>query len=229
MLPIQTGYGWNETAGRYIDLSTGRFVPFVDVRDSLELVMDASGVRMSTLTDQLIGEQISLAEWQLGLMEEIKISHTAAAAAASGGWAQMSQSDWGAVGRLIRDQYDFLRNFANEIASGKQRLDGTARVRTDLYAQAARGTFEETRRRYERLKNGMEEEARALGEADHCSSDDDPRGDLEGCLELAALGWQPIGTLPKIGQSVCITRCHCRFIYRKHGPDGEWIVKDDGG
>jgi hypothetical protein len=75
----------------------------------------------------------------------------------------------------------------------------------------------------------MEEELRVLGEADHCSTEDDPDGDREGCLELAALGWQPIGTLPKIGESVCIVNCHCRFAYRKHGPDGEWIVKDDGG
>jgi hypothetical protein len=225
---LTSQFGWSELAGRYTDLSTGRFVKFSTVRDSLDEVMDASGDRMNSLTDQLIAEQISLAEWQIGMMEEIKTAHTAAAAAASGGWAQMSQSDWGAAGRMIRDQYDYLRNFANEIASGKQRLDGTARVRTDLYAQAARGTFEEMRRRYERLKDGMEEEARELGEADHCSSDDDPSGEREGCLELAALGWQPIGTLPRIGQSVCITRCHCRFVFRKRGPDGAWIVKDDG-
>lgn len=224
---LTSGFGWSELAGRYTDLATGRFVKFSDVRDSLESVMDASGENMNNLTNQLIAEQISLEQWQIGMMEEIKTAHTAAAAAANGGWAQMSQADWGATGRLIRDQYDFLRNFAAEIASGKQRLDGTARVRTDLYADAARGTFEETRRRYERLKNGMEEEARELGEADHCSSDDDPTGEREGCLELAALSWQPIGTLPRIGNSVCITRCHCRFIFRKRGPDGEWIVKDD--
>jgi hypothetical protein len=219
-------FGWNEAAGRYVSLSSRKFVSFLDVRNSLENVMAASGARMNRLTDQLIGEQISLAEWQLGMMEEIKISHTAAAASARGGWAQMSQADLGATGRLVRAQYDFLRNFANEIASGKQRLDGTARVRTDLYAQAVRGTFEESRRRYERLYDGMEEEARVLGEADHCSSDDDPTGEREGCLELAALGWQPIGVLPKIGESVCITHCHCKFIYRKRGPDG-WIVKDE--
>lgn len=212
---LTSTFGWNEVAGRYVDLSTGRFVPFLDVRDALDQVIGASGVRMNTLTDSLIAEQISLAEWQLGMMEEIKISHTAAAASARGGWAQMSQADWGATGRLVRNQYDFLRNFAAEIASGKQRLDGTARVRTDLYAQAARGTFEETRRRYERLMNGMEEEMRVLGEADHC----------KGCLAQAKLKWQPIGTLDPIGAEECVTNCHCTFHYRKRGPDG-WIVKE---
>lgn len=214
---ITSQYGWNEAAGRYMDLSTGRFVPFMEVRDALESVMDASGVRMNTLTQSLVNEQISLAEWQVGMMEQIKISHTAAAASARGGWAQMSQSDWGATGRLIRAQYDFLRNFANEVASGKQLLNGTALFRANLYAQAPRGTFEEMRRRYERLMNGMEEEARRLGEADHCN----------GCIEQAELGFQPIGSgvLAPIGSQECVTNCHCRFIFRKRGPNG-WIVSD---
>ena len=180
--------------------------------------MDASGTRMNTLTQQLVDQRMSLAEWQAGMMEQIKISHSAAAAASRGGWAQMSQADWGAVGRMIREQYGYLRNFAHQVASGEQLLNGTALVRADLYAGAARGTFEEMRRRYERLMNGAEEEARVLGEADHCND----------CLEFAALGWQPVGTLPAIGESVCITRCHCTFIYRKHGPNGKWIVRDGG-
>lgn len=213
---ITSQYGWNESSGRYIDLQTGRFVKFSDVRGALESVMDASGVRMNTLTQQLIDQKLSLAEWQSGMMEQIKISHTAAAASARGGWAQMSQSDWGAVGRMIRQQYGYLRNFANQIASGEQKLDGRALVRADLYAQAARGTFEEIQRRYQRLMNGMEEEARILGEADHC----------KGCLAQAALGFKPIGTLDPIGAEECITNCHCRFIYRKRGPHGGWIVFD---
>lgn len=211
-------YGWNETAGRYINLNTGRFVPFPVVRDALETVIDAAADNMHTLTQSLIDGNIQLAEWQMGMMEQIKLAHTASAAASRGGWAQMSQADWGAAGRMIRDQYDYLRNFANQIANGEQLLNGTALVRSDLYGAAARGTFEQMRRRYERLMNGMEEEKRVLGDADHCP----------GCLTQAGMGWQPIGTLDPIGAEECVTRCHCRFIYRKIGPDGEWIVRDEG-
>lgn len=210
---LSSEYAWNEEAGRYVSLTTGRFVPFSAVRDALESVIDASAVRMNVVTQQLIDGQIPLAEWQAGMMEQIKLAHTAAAAASRGGWAQMSQADWGATGRMIRDQYDYLRNFAEEIASGKQALDGRALVRADLYGDAARGTFEQMRRRYEQQQNGMTEERRMLGDADHCP----------GCLEQASLGWQPIGTLDPIGAEECITRCHCNFIYRKIGPDGEWI------
>ncbi|MGH9426030.1 MAG: hypothetical protein ACRD2L_06985 [Terriglobia bacterium] len=212
---LTSKYGWSEASGRYFSLSTGRFVPFSEVRDALDVVTESSGTRMNALTQSLVNEQISLAEWQAGMMEEIKIAHTAAAASARGGWAQMSQSDWGAAGRLIRAQYDYLRNFASEIASGKQLLNGTALFRANLYAQAPRGTFEEMRRRYERLMNGMEEERRVLGEADHCN----------GCIDQAALGWQPIGTLEPIGSQECVTNCHCKFIFRKRGPNG-WIVSE---
>jgi hypothetical protein len=209
-------FGWNELSGRYFSLQSGQFVSFSDVRDALESVVDASGARMNSLTESLIGEQISIAEWEAGMMEQIKLAHTAAAASARGGWAQMSQADWGAVGRMIRDQYDYLRNFADEIASGKQPLDGRALVRANMYGEAARGTFEQMRRRYEMLMNGMEEERRQLGIADHCIS----------CLDAAALMWQPIGTLPAIGDSVCIVNCRCTFVYRRRGPDGEWIVAE---
>lgn len=214
---LSSDFAWNETAGRYISLKTGRFVPFSAVRDQLESVIDQSAIRMNAVTQQLIDKQISIVEWQSTMMEQIKLSHTAAAAASRGGWAQMSQSDWGATGRMIRDQYDYLRNFADQIANGEQALDGRALIRADLYGDAARGTFEQMRRRYEQQQNGMEEEIRILGEADHCP----------GCLDQAALGWQPIGTLDPIGAEECITRCHCTFKYRRIGPDGEWIVSED--
>jgi len=206
---LTSDYRWSESAGRYIG-ANGQFVAFSDVRDALESVIDASAVRMNILTQSLVDGQIPLAEWQSGMLEQIKLAHTASAASARGGWAQMGQSDWGAAGRMIRTQYDYLNNFANQIADGTQALDGRALVRADMYGDAARGTFEESRRRYERLMNGMELERRVLGESDHCPD----------CLDYAAEDWQPIGTLPAIGDSVCLTNCHCTFEY-KVGQVGE--------
>lgn len=213
-------YGWNENlggTGRYYNLTTGRIVSSSEVRGALEYNITASQAEMHALTEQLISipPTISLEQWRLEMMEQIKIAHTSAAAAARGGWAQMTQSDWGAVGQQIRVQYDYLRNFANEIASGKQPLNGSALVRTDLYGQAARGTYEEIRRRLQKL-SGMTEELRKLGEADHC----------EDCISAAG-HWAPIGTLPKIGDSQCIVNCHCTFHYRKPGGLGGWIY-DNG-
>lgn len=209
---ITSAYGWNERAGRYVDLETGKFIKASVVRDALESVMDGARDKMQDLTQRLINQQISLAEWEAGMMQQIKLGHTAAAAAANGGWAQMSKSDWGAVGQLIKEQYKFLRNFAGEISEGIQALTGQALFRANMYGEAMRGTFESMRTRYQLIYNGMEEEIRILGEADHC----------DGCLDQAALGWQPIGTLDDIGEEECLTKCHCTKQYRKMGLDGEW-------
>lgn len=207
-------YGWNANANRYVDLITGQFVSFVDVRNALEFNITASQSIMKALTQQLIDGTLSIADWQLDMMEQIKILHTSSAAAARGGWAQMTQSDWGFVGQKIRAQYEYLQNFALEIQNGKQLLNGSALVRAELYGQAGRGTYEDMRRRAEALLNGMTEEMRVLGEADHC----------EDCLNYAGT-WAPINTLPRIGDSICIVNCHCKFRFRRKD-GGKYVYSD---
>jgi hypothetical protein len=117
MFPAATGFTWSEGAKRYVDIETGRFVSQAAVREGLESMMDLSALRMNGLTQTLIDGGISLADWQTGMMTQIKTSHVASAALSQGGWAQMTQSDWGATGQMIRAQYDYLRNFAKEIES----------------------------------------------------------------------------------------------------------------
>ena len=202
MLPQLTGYGWN--GSRYYDLETGKFVSSASVHDALETVMDASAIRMNNLTQSLIDGEISLASWQSSMMEQIKVTHVSSAALSQGGWAQMTQSDWGATGQLIRQQYDYLRNYAADIASGEQALDGRALVRSDLYADAANGTFWEMDKRGH-LADGYDEGRRVLEPgADHCDD----------CEGYAAEGWQPIEDIPEIGNSQCMTRCRCEIEYR---------------
>lgn len=210
--PLTPDYRWNETAGKYIG-SNGRFVRFRAVRDALDATAKASGENIRALTESLRAGQLSVGEWESAMLREIKLMHTASAAAARGGWAQMSQADWGAAGRQIRDQYGYLHNFAQEMASGKQPMNGRVNVRADLYVEAARDTFEEMRRRYEKNNNAMTEERRVLAAAENCN----------GCIEQAGKGWQPIGTLPRIGSQECRTRCKCTFEYRKQLPDGSYV------
>lgn len=198
-------YGWNETAGRYVDLDTGRFISSTKVRDALESVMEQSAFNMHAISQQLLSSEISLAQWQTGMMQQIKLSHTAAAASANGGWAQMTQSDWGFAGRLIRTQYERLDNFAQQIANGEQALNGQILSRSNLYGQAARSTYESQRQRLE-VASGMEEEINDL-EKDGAN--------CEGCLAQTEMGWVPIGTLDPIGSQECRTNCRCERRYRK--------------
>lgn len=195
-------YAYNEGARRYTDIATGRFVTRQAVRSALDGFVDAASVRMQAHSAALIASRTSLAEWQQQMAREVKLTHLASTAAANGGWAQLSQADYGRIGARVKAQYAFLNNFAQEIASGKQRVDGSLAVRSALYGQAGRQTYEEERRRLEGMA-GQSEERRILGPADHCS----------GCLAAAAAGWQPIGTLPRIGDTPCRTNCRCHFVF----------------
>lgn len=207
MLPQATGYGWNEVAHRYYDAETGRFVPQSEIRNALENLIDQSGLNMNALTQSLQDGKISLADWQTGMMREIKLTHTASAALANGGWGQMTQADWGATGQLIREQYNYLRNFAKEIANGTQPFDGRMFVRADMYADASNGTYWEIDKR-SHLADGYDIGRRVLEPgADHCDD----------CVEYASEGWMPIDEIPEIGNSQCMTRCRCEIEYRRSG------------
>lgn len=199
-------YRWNERAKRYI-APDGRFVSQEAVRGALERVIDKSMERVDKMSKDLVAGDISLADWQTQMAGEIKTLHLAAAAAARGGWAQMSQADFGYAGALIKKQYRFLQNFANEVASGKQKLNLALVRRARMYAQAGRGTNEQMRTRIMET-SGFTEEQRVLGVADHC------HGNSSGCIEQAAIGWLPIGQHRPIGDSICLSACHCHKEYR---------------
>ena len=92
--------------------------------------------------------------WRNEMMQEIKMSHLANAAAAKGGWDQMSQADYGRAGQAIRAQYDYLNKFAQQVADGEQKLDGTLTRRAQMYAEAGRDTYEATVKA-ERKKRGL--------------------------------------------------------------------------
>jgi hypothetical protein len=215
MFPGTTGFGWNGT--RYYDLVSGQFVAKEKVIGGLEDMIDAGASNMNTLTQMLINQEISLENWQLGMMEEIRITHAASAALSQGGWAQMTPADWGYEGSLVKKQYDYLADFANEIATGKQPLDGRALVRSDLYADASNTTYSAmTTRSY--VADGWEEERRILEPgADHCDD----------CEYYEKQGWQPIGSLPEPGDdSQCSKRCRCTKQYRYMDYNGEWIESE---
>lgn len=209
-LPSNHQYSWNEVSGRYRDINTGRFVSQASVTAELERYLATAQNDMSANSIRLQSGSIDMLEWQLGMERNIKNVHTISAALARGGWAQMTQSDWGWVGRRIRDEYAYLRNFARQVADGTQPMDGRFLTRSRMYALAARSTFQEMRRRYMRLSHGAAFEQRVLTPgAEHCIGGQG----RPGCVELANKGVQPVGTLPPIGAAQCLSFCLCHFKF----------------
>lgn len=137
-------YQWNPdigVSGRYRDSQTGRFVSGRIVRNELDIYLSTSDDVASALAQQLRDRAISLADWELAMRAEIKRTHLNAIALERGGWANMRPQDFGRCGQIIREQYGYLRGFANDIVSGKQRLDGTLTRRARLYVEAGRNSM----------------------------------------------------------------------------------------
>lgn len=203
--PLTPDYLWNEKAGQYINKKTGKFVSRTVIRTELDQVIDASGKEMARLSTQLKVRSISLAEWQTAMMQQIKTTHLAGAAMQRGGWVQMTQSDYGRVGRIVRDQYAFLRDFAARIADGTQPLDGTLISNAELYGQAGRTTYynfwntKMNDKGFDQVRSVLDP-----GVKQHC--------DL--CLSEAAKGFQKLSDMIPIGSRICLSRDRCSVEYR---------------
>ena len=201
--PLLPQYRWNVKAAQYADQATGRFVSRQLIRGQLEKVVDGSSQVMRALSQQLRDGNISLADWQLEMMQQIKTTHLAGAAMQKGGWQQMSQADFGRVGRIVRTEYEFLRNFAEQVASGKQKLDGSFTRRAAMYGQQGRPTYltfwDSTA-----SQRGFDEERSILQPAEHCTE----------CISEDAKGFQPLGQMIPIGNRICRSNDKCVKEFR---------------
>jgi hypothetical protein len=196
-------YGYNRRLRRYQHLASGRLVAESAVRAATDVVIDVETAKLREVSQRLVDGKINLAEWQLQMKDTVKRLHTAAGLAAFGGAKQASNSDLGYLGSLLKEQYQYLRDFAKSIRTGSQPLDGSLVARAALYAQGARCTHETVRQRLAQ-EAGQSQERSILAPADHCDQ----------CVGEARKGWSPIGSLIPIGQRTCLARCRCTMTYR---------------
>lgn len=200
-------YTWNEGAGRFVD-GRGRFVSERAVRSVIDDVADATSARMQAASEALLEGRMSLGAWQAEMQATIKLSHSAAAVIANGGAESMTFSAWGSVGQAVRSEYAYLRQFAEQVASGEQPLNGSLAARARQYGQAGRVTFERTYGRGQQQR-GYLSCRNVLHPAEHCAV----------CRSEAARGWVPIGSLIPIGQRTCRSLDRCTISYRREPAD----------
>jgi hypothetical protein len=198
---------WNEQAGRFTDAS-GRFISDARVRAVVDAVADQASERMAAASQALLEGRSSLAAWQMDMMTTIKQAHVATGVIAHGGEQQMTQARWGALGPTIREQYQFLANFAEQIASGDQPLNGMLTARARQYGQASRVTFERTRGADQQMR-GYQSCRNVLHSGESCSQ----------CRSESARGWVPVGSLVPVGSRICRSNCRCSVSYRREAAE----------
>ena len=211
-----TRYRWEPDAGvsgRYRDTRTGRFVPAATVRRELDTYIDASDDAARALTKALRNRELSLADWELAMRREIKRTHLNAIALERGGWGNMRPADYGRAGQIIREQYAYLRRFAQQIADGTQRLDGRAEVRAQLYTSAGRQSYYASAH------------ANRKPNITHVRSIRHARDSCRSCIELDGR-WFTIGD-PRYmipGRRECNARCRCSEEFGAFDAEGALVA-----
>lgn len=150
------------------------------------------------------GDATAWRAWRDAMKAKLGPVHRAFAAIALGGVLNASAQDWDRVDETIAVQAGYLDAFVSAVFAGEK--DGTSEgllSQSELYGLASYSTFENTVRARE-LGAGMVSEKRI-------SVQDDRR--CQTCEEEAAKSWSPIGTLKPIGESECLVRCRCYFIF----------------
>lgn len=203
-------FRWDPVTARYRD-ARGRFLSRAAVRELLDDALEQAGRDVILLSNRLRVGEITLSAWQSEMARQVKSAAINQVALAKGGYDQLTQADYGRIGRWLGQglgsspgQYQLLRDFAAQIESGAQRLDGRLPLRARMYMQAPRTLYHEAERDAMRIR-GFDEERNVLEPgADHC----------EGCLAEDGRGWVPVGELVRVGQRTCLANDKCALAYR---------------
>lgn len=197
------GIWWDPSIARYRDKATGHLVSEAKVLKLTDkFIVKAVQTNIETNTQRMIDGKITLTDWQHRVAKDIKDANKVAILAGRGGKNAMEQSDWGRLGGRGTFQYSKLNNFAQEIFDGKL-TPKQVMMRAKQYARSARTLYFDGQRAAKSAA-GYAEEMRVLSPAEHCDD----------CPGLAGY-WAPVGTLPAIGQTQCMTNCKCTMRYRK--------------
>lgn len=183
-------------------------LPIIPIADTLTLI-DGTIINVREIPSDLLEQArgMTLERWATETGEDLAGMHNAMAQIASGGSEQMSPGVLAHADRISRAQADFFSGLVTEIAVGEQEPGQSLLGRMGGYVGSGFQTHENVKRTAVKEARDDDElvERRILEPgAKHCVD----------CLNASARGWQPLGTLPEIGESRCHVNCRCVFEYK---------------
>jgi len=135
---------WNKTAKRYYNSDNGQFLSFGRALDLVDQSLAASGNRSTRLAELVGNNEIAPIDWRNRFRQELKEEYIRQSIFGRGGRDRMTQSDWGRVGRQLKDQYALLDNIAARIAEGEFSEAQIAVIQRD-FINSARQSYEQSK------------------------------------------------------------------------------------
>lgn len=199
-------------------------------RISLGLSGESAEQDMRHVSSRVARQAMPIERWQAEMATLTKNVYLTQSALAAGGFNALKPSDLERVsGHSTADNpsltftFDKLADFGDAIEDNEPRADSEAAItsRAALYAASSNGVYEEQRRASHGDATGDDGKAlwlfekNILGDAEHCRDSEH----TVGCVTVTEAGWQPIGTLPKIGTRSCLANCRCTLVFSLDGKE----------
>lgn len=183
------------------DGSLGSFVSRAAILRLTERNLESYKPELKAISQDLIDGKIGLALWEQKIAAKIKTGHIQSWALGRGGIDRLTNRDYGLMGTRIKDQYTYLRNFAQAIRRGEL-SEAQILARVELYAEAFYPTQQAAVTEGHRLNGDLWYQNR-LAAGENCP----------GCIAETGKGWQAIGMGIPIGARNCLVRCRCHWEY----------------
>lgn len=196
-------YQWESVTRRYRSKETGRFLSPEVVKVLTLKRIELATTDLQTLGQLLLDGKISLKVWQQQTAESLKILHAQQYLLGVGGQSSIQKEDYLELGRELKNQYQYLRNFATDCTQGTMSVL-QFKARLGMYALAAKVSYFAGERAAAR-RAGMTHGKRVLGVTDyHCAD----------CLKYAGLGTVALVDLILPTQKcACRIQCRCAINY----------------
>lgn len=181
----------------------------ISFEDALSRLERQTSENFLRLAQSLQTGQMTRDDFQRQFEAELRRAHIAANILGAGGVGNLSANQTAQLEQAVSSQLAFARGFFNAMRNRNVTQQDVRRAAS--YANALRSTALQAQRQLVTdtyADSGVER--RTISPGENCTD----------CLEAAAEGWQPIGTLPPIGDSECGVNCKCSFSYGIRLSDG---------
>jgi len=199
---------WDVGLKRYRYKDSGRLAPKKAILNLTKRRITDNQKDLENITEMLYDGDLRLEDWQRTAAKRLKTVHLESLLLGRGGLENVTDDDYLVIGRTLRSEYGYLRNFAREIKAGTvSREQAIARIK--MYSRKSNRSYWYGQQKAHGNAKYMK---RILAPVEHCAD----------CKIYANMGIQPVGTLPLPTEScACGSNCRCSVIYYDEMPKND--------
>lgn len=135
-------WSYDKSSNRYRNDATGRYMSNAQMLSVRDAFIDKQKTAVRQLANDLAERRITVQEWTVKMRSVIKTTILDEYLLGIGGRNMATSRDYGRVGALVKDQYAFLNNFANDILNNASMTEDQIGARSEMYVSSGTESFE---------------------------------------------------------------------------------------